>query len=354
VLAPLPWLLALAALTQNAAPSAAELRAALEALRAGAPGEAAFEAALPRLPELIRSRSDWFVAGGAYLAGKHGRSECVPALLDILRASDDARADDRHVVLDALIRLDARVEPARLALDPKLPAESLILLARDLPNNRDELAELMHACAQDEPSRWVAAGLLVEADHTRIAAFLIADTEWPIDVVVRDPGSEVGLGSGAVGSRMLISHPPWPPRFCYELSLPEPGSAFAPVRFERREYADGMRLPSPVPADRRNELRARLLDGWLKGLAPGDGPRADEDLLLDWRGSADFESRLRDHIAGLRGRIARAASELEAAGKFDRAPYIAACAWIRVELHDLREDGVGSLPRPKIAGVLYD
>src|SRR5687768_15769004 len=66
-------------------PTVEELRAAYDALRDGQPGEAKFEAALPRLPDLLASRSSTFVEGAAYVAGELGRSECVEALVDALR-----------------------------------------------------------------------------------------------------------------------------------------------------------------------------------------------------------------------------------------------------------------------------
>ncbi|NOT32244.1 MAG: hypothetical protein HOP15_17500 [Planctomycetes bacterium] len=96
----IPGLFALAALTQNTTPPAAELRAALDALRDGVPGEPAFEAALPRIGDLIRSDNAWFRDAGAWLAGEHGRRECVPDLLATLPKTGHERDELTDLALE--------------------------------------------------------------------------------------------------------------------------------------------------------------------------------------------------------------------------------------------------------------
>src|SRR5687767_8375607 len=108
------WILGLAAFAQDRAPSEAGLRAAIESLRHGAPGEPAFDEALAHLPTAIRSCETDLVAGGAYLAGMHGRAECASALLDTFDAWEGIGTTAHRSVLDALIRLDVRLEPGRL------------------------------------------------------------------------------------------------------------------------------------------------------------------------------------------------------------------------------------------------
>ena len=59
--------LLLACLLPVAAASGQDLRAALQALRNGAPGEPEFDRALPLLPQMLTSESSTMVLGAAYL-----------------------------------------------------------------------------------------------------------------------------------------------------------------------------------------------------------------------------------------------------------------------------------------------
>src|SRR5688500_4865348 len=62
-----------------------DLQPAFEALRAGKPGELAFDAALLKLPALLESGSSDFVRGAAFIAAEHQRVECAPAMIEALR-----------------------------------------------------------------------------------------------------------------------------------------------------------------------------------------------------------------------------------------------------------------------------
>lgn len=354
VFATISCLLALAPSLQDAPLPAAELREALDALRTGAPGEPAFDAALPRLPDLIRSRTAWFVAGGAYLAGEHGRRECVAALIDALDAGRGLREPDMEAVLDALIRLDAPLEPGRLVLDGRHAAETLILLSRDPKTHQGEIATLLAVCPEDEPARWAAACLLAEHRDRGIAAVLLGSTTWSADVVVREPGSDAAVGQGGGARYRSFPHPPWPLPVAYHLRLPCADEPLWPVRYERKRYGERLQLPTPVARSQSGALRARLLGALLED---ADGPALAHDereLIVQWRDEATYEREVLAHIGGLRQKILHIGQALEARGFLTNGTATAARATIRVALHDLRAEGVGALPRPGIPSVVYD
>lgn len=348
----LAGLLALTPTAQDSARRAADLRAALETMRDGEPGEPAFDAALPRLPDLIRSRSGWFVAGGAYLAGEHDRRECVPALIEALDSVASLDEAGRLSILDALIRLDVSPEPGRLPLDGRHAAETAILLARAPSVHQDELARLLEVSPESVAARWAVACMLVTLRDRRVATALIGSTTWPIDVTVRPAGSGVSRAWGSGGTHRSASHEPWPPVVAYDLRLPEPGESLGPVRYERREGMQQSRLPLLSPA-KRNAMRARLLGELLEDESATAG-LGDCALQVDWTDEGAFVRETLAHFDRLRGRILDVALALESRGLLIDARDAAARAVLRVSIHDAREGG-GALPRPgEGPGVVYD
>ncbi|HVS17715.1 MAG TPA: hypothetical protein VMT18_03865 [Planctomycetota bacterium] len=340
----IPWLLALAALTQNAAPPPAELRAALEALREGAPGEPLFEAALPRLPELIRSGEAHLVAGGAYLAGKHGRGECATALLDTFGAWGGLGTPGRRSVLDALVRLDIRLEPGRLPPSRWCEDLTYVLLARDAERHRDELMSLHDACARGGPVRWACAVTLARLRDPRLAERLLSDDPWPVRVAVRDAGSHVDGGGRTRSMSVSCGRPSWPPSVQYRLQLPEAGEPLPlVVPSSRREFRT-CHYSNPLTLDQQADWRRRLV-GELLGVPP---PALAEDLDLEWGGDEAFASVLRERLAEQRAKFGRIALELAALELLGSPGKVAALATFEIRLLDAREQPAGTLPRPEL------
>jgi len=336
------WLLAGVSPLQDAPPDAAALRAELDALRDGAPGEPDFEGALPRLPDLIRSRETDLVAGGAYLAGRHGRAECAQALLDTFGAWDDLAPNGRRSVFDALIRLDVRLEPGRLPPSRWCDDLTYVLLARDAERHRDELLSLHDACEREGSVRWACAVTLARLRDPRLAERLLSNDPWPVRVAVRDPGSLVGGGGRTRMMRVSCGRPAWPPSVQYRLQLPEAGEPLPLVVPSSREEYRTCQRSNPLTLDQQADWRRRLV-GELLGTPP---PPLAEDLDLEWGGDEAFASVLRERLALQRARFGRIALELAALGLLESPGKVAALATFEIKLLDAREDPAGTLPRP--------
>lgn len=340
----IPWLFALAALTQNTAPPAAELRAALEALRDGAPDEPAFEAALSRLPDLIRSGETDLVAGGAYLAGTHRRRECAPALLDTFGAWDGLGTSGRRSVLDALILLDIRQEPGRLPPSRWCDDLTYVLLARDAERHRDELMSLHDACERDGPVRWACAVTLARLRDSRLAERLLSDDPWPVRVVVRDPGSHGGAGGRTRTTRVSCGRPSWPPSVQHHLQLPEAGEPLPLIVPSSRKESRTCHESNPLALDQQADWRRRLV-GELLGMPP---PALAEDLDVEWGGDETFASVLRERLAEQRSRFGLIALELAALELLESPGKVAGLTTFEIRLLDARERPARTLPRPEL------
>lgn len=338
-----------------------QLRKALDTLRSGRPGEPAFDAAAAHLPQLIESGSGWFVAGGAYLSGRHCREECVPALLVALQRENQRPPDGadttKRAVLDGLLELEASVPVALLAqrLEASSLPETFLLLVRSPEPAADGLLALFDAAAVEASARWAAACALVAARDARIAARLLAGMDWELDWIVRDAGSSRGIGSGGEGGAWSSSHEFWPPRVTYELLLPQDGAPLSPIRHARTESTRSGRLPSRVSAEQRAAWKVRLIDDLLGDVEERGSLQRFEDLVLDWSDSEAYARALREHCSSLRNQLGRVAVRLETLGLLQRAEEIGASIAIRVKLHDLRSSASAPLPAPpELPGVIYE
>lgn len=335
----------------------AVLREALDTLRGGRPGQAAFSAAAEHLPRLIASDSPWFVEGGAYVAGLFTRKECVPALLAALERENRRPAEGadlpKRAVLDALVRLEATVPTALLTqrLEESSLAVTYLLLMRGAEGAGDGLLALFDAAPLDAEARWAAACALVEARDERIAGRLLAG-EWELDVTVRDAGSTASVVHGGAGGGALSSHEPWPPRVRHELVLPEDAAPLSSIQHVRTEGGRFARAPSRVGAEKRFALRVRLIDVLLGEVEERGLLQRSESLVLEWAGAEAFVGALRSHCQSLLERLARVAKRLASLGS--SAQEISDALTLRVAIHDLRSGRPEPLPSPpEITGVVY-
>ena len=347
----LALLVALTLASQDPAAPPAELGEALAALRHGEPGQADFEAALPRLPALIRSGETDLVAGGAYLAGVHARGECAAALFDTFDTWGALGVHARRAVLDALIRLEVPLGSRLLPASNGCDDPTYVLLACDAEHRRDALASLYDTSAPDGPVRWACAVTLARLRDPLLAERLLSSEPWPLQVVAHDPGTHVGAGGGS-GMRISCGRPIWPPRVEYLLQLPaadEPLPSVVPYR--RVETFGSCRRSRQIVPRQQAQWRRRLLGELL-----GEGPLGpDADLALEWHGPERFVGGLIGHLREQRARIEGLARELESRGLLERAAEVAARTRFRITLRDLRGDRSHPLPRADLGpGVAWE
>ncbi|MEO6709654.1 MAG: hypothetical protein ABI054_11175, partial [Planctomycetota bacterium] len=200
-----------------------ELRSALDGLRKNTILGEERESALGMLPAMIASETQFFVEGGAYLAGKHRRTECVPYLIASLerenRRTVDSSSEPTRCLLDALIRLDARVSADVLLTRPQteFASQTYLLLAKADRPDLQGLLRFYDLGWDSLAGHWASACTLVAAGGTGVVQRLLVAQPWPLEFVVRDHGagmeSSLRRGSGVRCS----SHPLWPPRTRYSL-----------------------------------------------------------------------------------------------------------------------------------------
>ncbi|MDF1799040.1 MAG: hypothetical protein P1V81_07685 [Planctomycetota bacterium] len=220
--------------------------------------------AWPRVAELLGSERAHEVNAGAYLAGKYGRTELVPDLL----LAWEGRRGERGVssdsgcdpVLDALVRLDARVAPEKLVADLGgiSSVAAGVLLARELDAPRS-VGWLPRRAADEQRSggleralwkladpkgevrvrglgrcteaQWAAVELLVAVDAPGSLGALLQGWELQSCLSLyeaeREPSSVAGYGcglGGGGGGWWSTSHPSWPPAATYRLDLDGEGT----------------------------------------------------------------------------------------------------------------------------------
>lgn len=320
-----------------------ELRPALDALRKGQPGEAAFEAALPKLPELLASKSSAFVSGAAYLAGKHGRKECHAALVSALEhentLSTDTSREPTGVLLDALIRLDlaAPMEIVLAKPEPKFAAHMYLALAieKDSAKRADGLARFLDLGWTATQAHWAAVYRLTAARDPRAARWLIAGAPWMSRFGVCDDQTEQYLGDTLGGGRWATSHEMWPPRVDYQLTLPTKDQPLDAITFKRAEHTRSGPYPSNVPFTEVIEARARALEHLLGGVSQLDVEQVTEFVVYE--DNASLGSALEEHVVQLRARIRSAAEQLVAKKMLNDIEPLLASLSFRVEVHDLRK-----------------
>jgi hypothetical protein len=230
------------------------------------------------------------LAWGAYLAGERRVYEAVPALVERARQplSTQPTTDEalRTTILDALIRLDARLDcdevlavAGERALTT-LNAQALILM----PHWEAATQQLLLGWLDDSRLCRRAfedtSRLLVANGTPGIGARLVRGWVWTVTVEVHDPGSFGGGVSGRICCRRAAVRPRgFPPYSSYRLDRePELGDRVflagqLPI-FVRRA---GVTSATPSTAGDAPVARAKFLRGLM---AEGLGLRP-EDLALD-------------------------------------------------------------------------
>lgn len=337
-------LLCFAGPTQAGGPSPEVLRAAMDTLRAGKPGEPAFDFAAKRLPAMIRSRSATFVSGGAYLAGLHDRRECAAALIEALKEENaspsDATDTPKALILDAMVRMELKVPIDVLLARPseRFGAPHYLLLVRHGERGRDGLAQMLAQGWTKTEAHWAAACALTQARDPRIGAALLSGWDWEIDLVVHDPGIGGRMMEGG-GGTWRVSHVQWPPRVQYRLTLPARDAPLQPIEFARLEFGEKGPVEQSMSQTARGEWRARLLGVLLGEEAEPGLIRDSEDLLYEFESQEGLERAFSLHLDDLKTRLARAAEHLVREKLLENPAPALARFHARVRIFDARAPG---------------
>jgi len=272
--------------------------------------------------ERLASNDPREVAWGARFAGQLRLPEATPRLLEILegRAKVVYDADDqaRHVqnhVLDALIRLDARLPADSPAFEEMgfRRAVAMIFMSRD---PQPHAATLVRAFAKDTdgrlgPEQTAAGNLLAVAPAPGFVAALLRRLPLTLAIRVRDPGSGgrariVGYRNlrGGHGSSIARIPAGFPPVVYYDFAFERRAGSESDailiargvqsVYAVRREVEEGRICCSPS----LTRQAVPLCEAWLSQVLVGEpgGFRFSRrrSMSIDW---TDAESYLRDATA---------------------------------------------------------
>lgn len=341
-------LAALSSLTQS--PSNSELRAALDALREEQPGEARFEAAKPRLVDLLASRSGFFVEGAAYLIGIHGFAEFAPDLVEALRVESGRTGNESKkayaLLLDALIQLEHAAPAEWILAGASEEHAELVYLALGCETNQqralDNLARFVALGMSSDPAYWAAAIELTLANDVRIVEELLVGAPWELEVGLRDSGSDSTLGETFWRGVRSSSHPQWPPLVSYRLTLPARDGALDEIRHERTEHARSVHLAGGLGFKARADWRKRLLRELHPAATP---PLADEfEFYADNLSAISRIAHERANV--LRTKLTELAHEFARAGLLSEPEKLCRRLSFRVELRELRSKPTAPLVAP--------
>jgi hypothetical protein len=315
----------------------------------------------------LRSDSAAEVAWGAYLAGRQGCRDVVPLLLESLRPSPKRTGDlathTTHAILDALVRLDARVPADLLAghLVGRSAVPTLILLSRDPARNRVVLLAYFDRWAVNrkhvELETLAAGNLLASLKAPGFAARILKWVSMRLLLYVREPGAFHGRGdrrdlrAGSGDTRISVPAG-FPPFAEYRLES-GPGSDGArlvaegvrPIWYARREraerhYISGRSLES-VPGSRVcREWIATMLGCDAKSL----GIPARDAYSHDWNSAQDYLRWATDRRDRLLSRYWKVVSRLIARGALTVEEARGLEPDLRVEVRDRRKAPEVPLP----------
>jgi hypothetical protein len=161
-----------------------------------------------QVPEWLQSGDPQRVAWGAYLAAQYRMSSAVPLIEAALDRTDvtgggcaSSQCQSPAVVfalLDALVQLDAPVDPVRVGrFLPRWPVQSLVLLGRAGADRDRTLLPFFEGASG---LSWrAAANLLLETRSSGFAVSLLRPVHLRLEVHVLDRSNRVGLSGSVVG-----------------------------------------------------------------------------------------------------------------------------------------------------------
>lgn len=229
-------------------------------------------ASMEQVPVLLRSANARDVAWGAFLAMQYRMTGAVPLLAQALErasATSDQSADaaGTAAILDALIQLDARLDPALVRrFLPIWSVQTLLLLDRAALGRDEALVSALDEVGGDAWRATVA--LLFASRPPGLAVRVLRPMRFSLQVRVQDR-ADGGLGDGVGGgvtegcnyAPRLLGFPPlaeyqfsrFPRPGVVVLALPLPGASY--VRTVRADM-----VPCASPAASRNgpTLQERL------------------------------------------------------------------------------------------------
>jgi len=315
---------------------------------------------IARVSGLLDSASGPDRAWGAYLAQKNGLKQFTPNLIDALKALADDESPDAWLatsaVIDSLLQLEADI-PAGviMSLNQRYTGEKVIMLARNPLANKDALLEVMRS---NTGVAWRAAGnLLAAAKAPGLAALLLKDLRLSVTVLVVDPHSGGGVGSGnsvcgLSGLAMIAVPQEYPPIGLYGLAE-SPSRGFvvlAPgprtVYYSRTVVSPGTRAPGPssAPLYGRNEAIIEYLV-ILLAIPPGElGLKTEETYSEEWKGAAALTERLIQIRAQVTAKYQSVAARLIDAGLLTEPEWAELGPRIEIHLTDFRSNKSAPLP----------
>ena len=164
-------------------------------------------------------------AWGAYLIGKYGLSEFIPALRGLLNSvayGEQIETGFLHnTALDSLIQLQATVPGEEMMpFYQQFPDEVIILLAKSPGENKEAILSLLQGLRSG--IRWMAVcNLLTEVKAPGFAAILLRDVKINVSIAVSDDGNVgYGMGSGlggGIGCGVYQGLDGFPPVVIYKL-----------------------------------------------------------------------------------------------------------------------------------------
>jgi hypothetical protein len=296
------------------------------------------------VPGLIASPNLWQAKLGAYFAGKHGRVECVPALLKALESEGGAKLNTigrQEHVLDALVRLDAYVPASLLARETlgKNNAAVVILLARD-PSRAEAKSERklqnevllaildvdQSASAKNQDSRpqeyWAAASILAARQVPGVAARIALDLHSTVNINVVDEvqdGSLIDFDSNFhnLGGWAIACGSYWPPKPSYFLMRNTSGVSFLnqgelTYSWQREEGTKSGRSPVDVMAPDGTACALGALSHMLG--ESGQSVHQQTKVPLAWSTQDALDDFVEEQRAAARQRFEYFFGRLEKAG----------------------------------------
>jgi hypothetical protein len=240
------------------------------------------------------------LAWGAWNAGRDHDVAATAWLVQIV----DARIDDTpwsapvDFALDALIQLDARLEPELLGrIAKERPVEALVLLAREPDGRADGV--LLEVLERERGYRWLAAAnLLLRRSPAGFAARLLADLRIHVTLIVTDDEDSSfacgGIAAG-IGCGVLTDAPGMPPWPTYRLTDGEDTDDDARLLADGPKRVACLRVVAPAGAGPRrggSDVETTAADR-LRYLAALAGPQplleAGESRTIRWVPNLDLQ-----------------------------------------------------------------